>query len=211
MSGPLAVDHVLLAVDDLAAGGRLLEERFGLASLEGGRHPGLGTANRIVPLGDTYLELIAVVDGDAAAANPFARWVAEVARREPQPLGWAVRTDDLDSVARRLGLTAERGSRARPDGTVVRWRLAGVERAVDEPALPFFIEWEPGMPLPGRAPAAHAAGAARLSRLGLSGDRERLEAWLGPHELAVEVAPGPPALVAVSIATRDGEIRLAAA
>src|SRR5207253_9345067 len=52
------LDHVLIAVDDLAAAARELEARHGLASIRGGRHPGWGTANRIVPLGQTYLELV---------------------------------------------------------------------------------------------------------------------------------------------------------
>ena len=51
-----------------------------------------------MPLGDTYLELIAVVDEAEAAASAFARWVLE-AEGGFQPLGWAVRTDDLDAVA----------------------------------------------------------------------------------------------------------------
>ena len=80
----LELDHVLIAVADLAAAARELEVRHGLASVEGGRHPGWGTANRIVPLGDTYLELIAVVDEAEAAESPFGRWVAAA---QPGPLG----------------------------------------------------------------------------------------------------------------------------
>jgi Glyoxalase-like domain len=70
------LDHVLVAVPDLAAAARVLEEEHGLTAIEGGRHPGWGTANRIVPLGDSYLELVAVVDAGEAARSPFGRWVA---------------------------------------------------------------------------------------------------------------------------------------
>lgn len=42
----LEVDHVLIAVGDLALGAREIEKRYGLASVEGGRHAGWGTANR---------------------------------------------------------------------------------------------------------------------------------------------------------------------
>jgi hypothetical protein len=55
----LELDHILIAVADLAAAGHEIEERHGLASIEGGRHPGWGTANRIVPLGDAYNVLVA--------------------------------------------------------------------------------------------------------------------------------------------------------
>jgi hypothetical protein len=59
---PTVVDHVLLPVADLEEGARRLHERFGLQSVAGGRHPKMGTANMIVPLGLQYLELIAIVD-----------------------------------------------------------------------------------------------------------------------------------------------------
>ncbi len=42
---------MLIGVADLAAAALELEAHCGLASVEGGRHPGWGTANRIVPLG----------------------------------------------------------------------------------------------------------------------------------------------------------------
>src|SRR3954453_3346382 len=63
------LDHALIAVHDLVPAARELQARHGLASLEGGRHPGWGTANRIVPLGETYLELVAIVDEDEAARS----------------------------------------------------------------------------------------------------------------------------------------------
>src|SRR5215216_4908360 len=123
------LDHVLIAVADLAAAAEEIEARHRLASIDGGRHPGWGTANRIVPLGEAYLELIAVVDESDAAHSPFGRWVAGAQRKPAQPLGWAVRTRQLDDVARRLGLTVDAGSRAGRDGRLVRWRLAGIEQA----------------------------------------------------------------------------------
>jgi hypothetical protein len=46
------LDHVLVVVKDLPAGARLFVERYRFRALEGGRHPGIGTANMIVPLGD---------------------------------------------------------------------------------------------------------------------------------------------------------------
>jgi Glyoxalase-like domain len=73
----LELDHVLIAVADLNGAARDLESRHGLASVERGRHAGWGTANRIVPLGETYLELITVVDEAEAAASAFGRWIAD--------------------------------------------------------------------------------------------------------------------------------------
>src|SRR5262249_6565460 len=146
----LELDHVLIAVDDLAAAAEEVERRFGLASVEGGRHPGWGTANRIVPLGTSYLELLAVVDAAEAEVSSIGRWVG-AGSDGFRLLGWAVRPDDLDAAASRLGVTIGEGSRRAPGGEQLRWRSAGLERAAAEPCLPFFIEWSPETPYPGRA------------------------------------------------------------
>ncbi|HLM10500.1 MAG TPA: VOC family protein, partial [Thermoleophilaceae bacterium] len=166
----IQLDHVLIAVADLTAAGGELEARYGLVSVEGGRHPGWGTANRIVPLGDTYLELVAVVDEAEAAQSPFGSWVARTSPAPAGLLGWAVRTSDLDDVARRLGLSVASGSRAMRSGGLLRWRLAGIEQAAAEPSLPFFIEWERGTRLPGQAPATHRTEDVRITELRLEGD-----------------------------------------
>ena len=81
----MQLDHALIAVHDLVPAARELRAHHGLTSIGGGRHPGWGAANRIVPLGDTYLELIAIVDEDDAAASAFGRWVAATRAGPLQP------------------------------------------------------------------------------------------------------------------------------
>ncbi|HEX6656824.1 MAG TPA: VOC family protein, partial [Ilumatobacter sp.] len=117
----LRVDHVLLAVNDLAQAAGVLNDRYGLVSAEGGRHPQWGTANRIIPVGDAYLELIAVVDPNRVRDSAFGRWVAGAQPGIMHPLGWAVRGLGVDDVAQRLDLAIEAGSRAAPDGRLVEW------------------------------------------------------------------------------------------
>jgi hypothetical protein len=203
----LKLDHVIVAVPDLEAAARELEARHGLASVEGGRHAGWGTANRIVPLGETYVELITVVDEAEAAGSVFGRWVDGGLRSSPgRPLGWVARTDGLDEVAGRLGLSVSAGSRPSRDGGLLRWRLAGVEQAAAEPALPFFVEWGEGTPLPGRAVVAHPAGAVCLARLELSGDRYRVGEWLGTDTLPIDVSGGTPRVLGIVFASHAGEI-----
>lgn len=153
-----AVDHVLLPVLDLDVAAAEFEARYGLASFEGGHHPAWGTANRIVPLGDSYLELVAVVDRTTASQTAFGRWIAAAA--PGRPLGWAVRTDAIEAVGQRLGLTVVPGFRTTPSGTRITWRSAGVEDAVREPALPFFIQWGDGVQVPGATPIRHPGGRA---------------------------------------------------
>jgi len=181
----VAVDHLLVATADLDAAAAVAE-RLGLPVAAGGRHPGWGTANRIVPLGDAYLELVAVVEPAEAATSGFGSWVAAA---PPGPMGWAVRPGDLGATASRLGLHPVPGARAAADGRTLRWRTAGVERAAMEPYLPFFIAWEPGTPFPG------AGGAGiEVERVDLRGDAGRLAAWLDGAALPVSVRPGPAAV-----------------
>ena len=111
----------------------------------------------------------------------------------PRLLGWCVRTDDLDSVAGRLGLTIADGARARPDGTVLRWRMAGLERSAEEPSLPFFIEWGHGTPYPGEA----LAQSATIDELRLQGDPQLIARWVGDADVPISVREGRPALQSV--------------
>ncbi len=191
----MKLDHVLIAAVDLDAVARQLEIEHGLASIEGGRHPGWGTANRIVPLGATYLELVAVVDEAEASQSAFGRWVATAP--SGAPFGWAVRTPDLDAVAQRLGLRIDAGSRLAPDGRRLTWRMAGIERAAAEPSLPFVIEWGAQTPFPGAA-ASHVDVS-----IDLRGDGRRVSDWLGDHQLPITVRPGEAAVMGVTVGGRQ--------
>ncbi|HEY2788623.1 MAG TPA: VOC family protein [Gaiellales bacterium] len=203
----MELDHVLVAVPDLAAGVRAIEAALGLTSVEGGRHPGWGTANRIVPLGSAYLELVAVVDAGEAAAHTFGRWLAAT-QPAGGPFGWAVRTEEIDRVAERLGLPVRDGSRATSDGRLLRWRTAGLEQAAAEPFLPFYIEWAAGTRLPGRAAVTHPAGALEITEVALVGDADRLAAWLGGQRLPVTVRPGASSLERVALSGPAGRLLL---
>ena len=204
----LAVDHVLLATHDLTAASRTLADRYGLRSCEGGRHPDWGTANRIVPVGDAYLELVAVVDEGVAERCSFGRWVASARPVVVQPIGWAVRTTSLDTIAERHGLSVTAGSRAAPSGQHLGWRLAGVERAAAEPLLPFFIEWGEGTPHPSRALGAGSNDSVEIARLELTGDAHRLRQWLDDDGGPVVVDAGPPGLTTVVLSTPGGEVSI---
>jgi hypothetical protein len=207
VAAAIELDHVLIAVADLADAASAFAENHGLISIEGGRHPGWGTANRIVPLGDSYLELIAIVDAREAGENSFGRWVTSGATAAGRPIGWAVRPADLDETARRLGLTPQEGSRMRPDGELIRWRTVGVDEAVGELSLPFFIERTSGARFPGALPAG-ASPIASVSYLEIDADPEALSTWLGSHSLPIRVRSGGGGIRRVVLAGTSGEIVL---
>jgi hypothetical protein len=187
----IELDHVLIAVTDLAEAERTFAERHGLASIVGGRHPGWGTANRIVPLGEDVESML-------------GRWVAGNATASGHVLGWAVRPPNLDEVAQRLGFEAVPGSRATPTGEVIRWRTVGVDHVAGGPPLPFFIERAQGAPIPG----AGTAPVATVSRLDIRGSSDALSAWLGDHSLPIRVLAGSPGIASVVLASEYGPIVL---
>jgi hypothetical protein len=207
----LRMDHVIYAVDDLDEAGAGLFDREGLASVPGGRHEGWGTANRIVPLGDTYLELIAVVDVDEAEGSEFGRGVRRAETEERSLVGWVVATDDIDAVAERLDLEVEEKSRETADGETLRWRVAGIERAMKTGALPFFVQWDvPPEQRPNAAEVRHEADVEGIAWVEVcADDRDAVEEWLGDdHELPLRLTEGDPRLAAVAIAAAGGEIVL---
>lgn len=203
----IALDHVIYTVPDLAVAAERFLENFGLASVDGGAHPDFGTGNRIVPLGDGYLELMGVVDAAVAAGNPIGSVVTDHIESGGGFLGWIVRTDDLDGVCARLGLDAVPGDRTRPDGSTIRWRATGIERLLTDPSLPFFIEWEDPDAHPGRDTAIHPTEPHGISWIEV-GPHPGLSEWLGPHDLDLRVTGARPGPTAIGIALAQGEIEI---
>jgi hypothetical protein len=206
---PLTFDHVILAVQDLDAAARRLHEELGLASVIGGRHPGHGTGNRIVPLGADYIELLGIVDAREAAASPLGQFVADLVATGDQLMALCLGTRRLDELSVRLDRAAHPMSRTRPDGVEVSWRLLGLEDAIGPERLPFFIEWQgPAGHHPGRTSIRHEVAAGGIAWVELGGEADALEAWLGAHDLEIRVAGGDPGIRAVGISSGAGEIRL---
>jgi catechol 2,3-dioxygenase-like lactoylglutathione lyase family enzyme len=190
----MRIDHVIYATADLDAAAARVEAELGVAAVAGGRHEGLGTHNRIVPLGGGYLELLAVADpGEAASSDLGAAVQARIARTGDGLMGWAAAVDDVGSVAARLGTAVTTIARQGLSA-----QLTGVAEAMREPHLPFFIGRDPGVPDPG---AAGAPGG--IAWIELAGDAARLERWLGGAELPLRVVRGDPAVLAMGVGERE--------
>jgi Glyoxalase-like domain len=179
---PVRIDHVIYSTADLDAAEAVIRD-FGLDVAPGGVHDGLGTHNRLVPLGGAYLELLAIHDPAEAEGRGFG---PALLRRGEGLLGWAAAVDDLAVVIERLGLSTLTVSR---QGMTAQ--VAGVEEAMREPYLPFFIERKGDR------------GPSRIEWLEVGGDAERLHTWLGGAELPVRAVDGPPRVVAVGIDGRE--------
>jgi hypothetical protein len=204
----LQIDHVVYAVRDLDEAAERFRREHGLDSTPGGRHPGWGTANRIVPLGDdNYIEFIAVVDESVASGTWIGRAVREHVDAGRGWLAICASADDLDQVARRLELEVTSGVRERPDGTELRWRSAGLEDSRREPSMPFFISWEgPPGAHPGRGRAGHGVRVEGIARIDVEANEDAQRSWLGGNELPIRVTNPGARVVSVALATRDGEL-----
>jgi Glyoxalase-like domain len=139
----LGIDHVVLACVEPDATAAEVEARLGLKAKGGGRHESLGTWNRLIWLGDAYLELVGVFDRDLAIGSWLGRPVLAALERGGGVVTWAVAVDDLDETLRwappDAGLVGPLdGERRRPDERVVRWRLA--HPAELSATAPFLIE-----------------------------------------------------------------------
>lgn len=184
-AGGLALDHVLVAVADLDKAAVGFERRYGLRSVEGGRHPGAGTANRIVPLGTEYLELIAVVDPVEAAAGWRGLRIADALTRGETFATWALRTADLNAFRDRCASLGMRlpapsdGSRRKPDGTLLRWRVQELQDDAGIGSIPFVIEWHvPDADHPAAQVVEQPSGANGVVRIVLGAATQRVEKQL---------------------------------
>ncbi len=198
----LALDHVILAAADIDAAAADLAREHGLASLPGGRHAGHGTSNRIVPLGDSYIEIMGVVDEAEAAASPMGRWLRDRTADGDRLAAVCLRTGAIEPLAERLGLRAQPMSRDAPGGLTLSWRLAGLAEAMADPSQPFFIDWDiPANQHPARGAAPHRVRPTGLAWAELAGDVEAIAAWLGESvpnlRLIAREAPGLRAAVAL--------------
>lgn len=174
--------------------------------MSGGEHAAWGTANRLVPAGSAYIELMAVRNRAAAQQNPLGRWLLAYTAAGDRLAGVALEPDDLDAECRRLGLTPTAGSRTTPEGATLTWRLAGMQAALTR-MLPFFIAWDGahGSDVEGTGLGVEALG---IEEVLLGGDPTDVEEWIGRKVPGLHLVGGEPGVHGVTLRTDRGPVRL---
>lgn len=175
------IDHVIIATADPEAAAGDLATRLQLHVSAGGRHEDHGTFNRLVWLGDSYVELMGVFDRRLAAESWWGRQISALLESTGAAYaGTAFATDDLAGDVDRLRAQGSpisdptAGQRTRADGEVVRWKTSRVPAPDSELGLLFVIEhdtaaaeWRPHE-RGARAAQSHPLGTpARLARVEL--------------------------------------------
>ncbi len=142
-NSPTVLDHLLLGCNDLDRGIAYVEQHTGVRAIFGGVHPGRGTRNALLSLGEKhYLEIIA--PDPQQAGVPDTRNLLGLT--DPRLVGWAAHPGDITQFAAHLraaNIAFEGplpGSRKRPDGRLLEWQTLNLKDDHSN-LLPFFIEW----------------------------------------------------------------------
>lgn len=169
---PMILDHILLGCSDLDQGIAFVQQHTGVRPAVGGVHPGRGTRNALLSLGEMrYLEVIAPDPAQAGQKISRESMVANLKTlTSPQIIDWAVHTSDIKRVAEswsKAGIEFDgptAGSRKRPDGRVLNWQTLNLQDDRNG-LLPFFIQWGAGSV----HPSADAPQGCRLKNFVLAG------------------------------------------
>lgn len=195
-----AFDHLAVSAASLDHGGRAVEAALGVRLEPGGKHPFMGTHNRLLSLGPgEYLEVIAIDPGAPRPDRP--RWFRlDAFAGPPRVTNWILRIDDLDSA-----LAAAPSGAGRPvalERGPYRWRMGVPEdgRLPFDDAYPALIEWQgdqhPAEALPDRG--------CRLRRLEIAHPKADILRPLVPlGDPRISIVAGPKAIRA-EISTPHG-------
>ncbi len=156
----MRLDHIAVSAASLEEGAAFVEERLGVTLAGGGQHPHMATHNRLLGLGDLYLE---VISADPSAPDPaWPRWFdLDSFAGPPRLTNWIMACDDLDAeVARGPQGVGQPVALSRGE---FRWRMAvpATGRLPFGDTFPALMQWD------GTAhPAARLPDAGvRLTRL----------------------------------------------
>jgi hypothetical protein len=207
------LDHISYAAgpEGLGAAVQRIGSALGAAFRDGGIHPRFGTRNFVLPMADgVYLEVVAALDHPAADKAPFGQAVKARGLAGGGWLAWVVGVDDIRPVEKRLGRPAVIGHRRRPDGVELWWKQIGVLELLDDPALPFFIEWDSEA---GNRPGAQGEPTVSIAGAEICGDRAAIGRWLNEPldgtDFRIDwIEDEDPGLVAVHFATPRGVVRI---
>lgn len=140
------VDHLVWSTPDLDAGIRKVQQLTGVRAVAGGSHPGFGTRNALLSLGNrTYLEIIGPDPQQADYRSPRVFRLDCIT--EPRLITWAANTTTLAEFA---GMSFPDGqsigqirsmSRRRTDGVILEWQMTDPYAELADGVVPFLIDW----------------------------------------------------------------------
>lgn len=205
----LMLDHIVYGTRDVARTIEDLERLLGVRASPGGKHPGRGTHNALMSLGEErYLEIIGPDPAQPGFSGvlPFGLDLLT----DPKIVTWAVKAPDLEQrvkVARAQGYDPGEilpRSRELPNGTLLKWRLTSLGTDHTNWLVPFLIDWGDS-PHPSRtAPAGVTLSRIRATHPDPEGTRKAL----GALGVEMEIERGPESRLIVHINAPRGVVEL---
>jgi hypothetical protein len=206
------IDHVTLGASNLAQGINFVRGTLGIEMPRGGKHPEMGTHNCVMrTVEGQFIELLSI-DPDAPAPSR-KRWFGldgvGLRRRishQPAPVGWVIRTGDLDAVVARSSVDLD------PVGEMSRgslsWRLTVPVEGVTafDGLAPHFIEWKGSV----HPSAGMASSGIRLEQIVLTHPRaQALEEFFKTMEIShlARIEPGGMPSMKLIFRLADGQRR----
>jgi hypothetical protein len=197
----LAFDHIAVSARTLEEGVDWVEKALGVTMAGGGQHPLMATHNRLLGLGDLYLEVIAIDPTGTPPAQP--RWFdLDRFSGPPRLTNWVARTDDMDAALN----ASPKGcgqplSLARGD---YRWKMAVPPDGIlpYDGAYPALIEWQ----TPLHPTQALPESGLRLKCLTIEHPQAAgLKIALALNDPRVKIVQGPHKALSARFETPQGE------
>ncbi len=196
------IDHLVFACTDLATGVSHIEDLTGVKATPGGPHPGVGTYNALLSLGENvYLEIIAPDPNqpDPDVPRPFG--VDDLAAGEGRLASFCIHATPPQTIDEVTTAMASHGfdpgpisamSRVKPDGEQIHWRLSR-NAAANTCLEPFVIDWgattHPSKVTP--------TGATLITLNGSTADPATVRQMHSAIGLSIDVDEGPDEISAV--------------
>jgi hypothetical protein len=224
----LSIDHFAIGAKHIYEGAIRLRDETGLESYDGGFFPGMGVAQRPVPLGrHTYIEIESVIEKDMARDHFFGRWFDDVlTAADGCFMGWVIKVGTMDEMRE---LAARFGTEIKPipkTGGMAAWGRtlpSGYRHgtpimtpdAANHPwprGLPGFIYWPDLDDMPDTIPEAKAVVHRGPIPDGIAwmelGDEALTREFIGPgsYDMDLRFIDAPAGLYAVGINSDQGEI-----
>lgn len=198
----LRFDHLAVSATTLEDGIATVENALGVALAGGGKHPHMATHNRLLALGDIYLE---VISQDPSAPTPaWPRWFdLDQFQGSPRLTNWIVSCDDL--MAELAQSPAGTGTAVSLERGDLRWRMAVPPdgKLPYDGCFPALISWQGAL-----HPAAMLAEAGvRLERLEIAHPKADQLAGLLVRRMSdprVIFLTGPTKQFRATFSTRNG-------
>lgn len=203
------IDHLIVAAPDLDEGRARAEELLGVEAALGGQHPGFGTRNALISLGEgRYLEIVGPDPDQPDPEGPRLFGVDDL--EATRLVTWVAKGRELERLVSRAGRygcglgSVHSGGRNQPDGEVLAWMVTDPFMPREGGVVPFFIDW-------GETPHPSEIAPVGCELVDLRAEHPdvgRVRDMLNGLELDLQVESGPtPALIA-TIRTPRGTVEL---